>query len=99
MWSRVVLALTFSLAGCAQTDAPPPSVPAQVVAPVCPHKTMCKEMTSCAEAEYQLKTCHQYALDKNKSGIPCPKEHCGTTKEEMLKRISAKPYTPPPFAP
>jgi hypothetical protein len=102
MWSRILLALTLCFTGCTQEEAPSSPLAQEqtkLVLPVCPRKTTCKEMTSCAEAAYQLTTCHQYALDKNRTGIPCQKEHCGPTKEEMLKRITAKPYTPPPATP
>ena len=37
----------------------------------CSPKKTCKEMISCAEAQYRLKECGQKQLDRDKDGIPC----------------------------
>lgn len=37
----------------------------------CKGKTVCKQMKSCAEAKFYLKTCKLYRLDRDNDGIPC----------------------------
>lgn len=37
----------------------------------CSSKTMCKQMTSCAEAKFYLNSCAMRNLDKNGDGVPC----------------------------
>jgi hypothetical protein len=95
--------MTCALPACALDERPEPRPVTKVVTktvvrtvyPVCPRKTACKEMTSCAEAVYQLTTCHQYQLDRNDNHIPCERQWCGTSTEEMEKRIRENPYRPP----
>lgn len=38
---------------------------------VCTHKTRCEEMTSCAEARFQLEHCGADQLDRDGDGVPC----------------------------
>lgn len=37
----------------------------------CSGKTTCREMTTCAEAEFYLRTCGVAKLDRDRDGIPC----------------------------
>ncbi|MDD5272180.1 MAG: thermonuclease family protein [Methylovulum sp.] len=37
----------------------------------CSGKTVCREMTSCAEAEFYLNTCGLRRLDRDSDGVPC----------------------------
>lgn len=37
----------------------------------CEGKTVCKQMQSCDEAKFYLKTCKLYKLDRDNDGIPC----------------------------
>lgn len=43
----------------------------------CSGKKVCREMTSCREANYYLKSCGVTSLDGDSDGIPCEVEHCG----------------------
>lgn len=38
---------------------------------VCDSKATCKEMTSCAEAQFYLKTCGLLSLDRDRDGVGC----------------------------
>jgi hypothetical protein len=43
----------------------------------CDGRTMCAEMTSCAEAKYFLKHCAATKMDGDSDGIPCEDQWCG----------------------
>ena len=45
----------------------------------CGHKKHCRQMSSCAEANFYLTRCGAKALDRNKNGIPC-EELCAGKK-------------------
>jgi deoxyribonuclease-1 len=68
------------LAACAgnQPAQPtPPPTPKPTLTPTpkagydCSVKKACKDMTSCAEAKFQLTECGNKSLDRNGDGIPC----------------------------
>jgi cold shock CspA family protein len=56
-------------------------VSARAVAPAavpyrCDGRTMCSQMTSCAEATYFLNNCPGTKMDGNHDGIPCEQQWC-----------------------
>ena len=42
----------------------------------CDGRTICSQMTSCAEATYFLKNCPGTQMDGNKDGVPCEMQWC-----------------------
>jgi cold shock CspA family protein len=42
----------------------------------CDGRTMCSQMTSCAEAEYFLRNCPNTQMDGNNDGEPCEQQWC-----------------------
>ena len=42
----------------------------------CDPRTHCAQMTSCAEAKYFLKNCHDADLEVDNAGLPCPRRWC-----------------------
>ena len=48
---------------------PAPAQPAAAMA--CGRKHFCREMTSCAEARFYLRSCGLARLDRDHDGIPC----------------------------
>jgi Excalibur calcium-binding domain len=42
----------------------------------CDGRTLCSQMTSCAEATYFLRNCPGTKMDGNHDGIPCEKQWC-----------------------
>ena len=61
-------------------EAPDTQIPAAVVAPSSPYscdgRTMCSQMTSCAEATYFLRNCPNTQMDGNNDGEPCESQWC-----------------------
>lgn len=59
----------------AQTDTPPPPAPRETRPATsrftCGGKTVCREMSSCAEARFYLEQCGLTRLDRDRDGIPC----------------------------
>lgn len=64
-------------------------VPAQPTGPVaadaapaagfkCDQRTVCSQMTSCAEAKFFLKNCPDVDLRPDASGVPCPLRWCSS---------------------
>lgn len=43
----------------------------------CDGRTLCADMTSCAEARYFLKHCAASRMDGDGDGIPCEDQWCG----------------------
>ena len=43
----------------------------------CDGRTHCREMRSCAEAEFFLRNCPGTKMDGDKDGIPCEDQFCG----------------------
>lgn len=80
----VVLALgSYGYAEYSAWTSPPPemvdqsemfSVPASYR---CDGRTMCSQMTSCAEAKYFLRNCPNVRMDGDHDGIPCEDQWCG----------------------
>jgi cold shock CspA family protein len=65
------------------TRSPPVPSPAQAAAqPMpstefkCDGRTMCSQMTSCAEAKYFLQHCPNTQMDGNNDGEPCEQQWC-----------------------
>ena len=52
-----------------------PVAPAQVFH--CDGRTMCPQMTSCAEATYFLQQCPGVQMDGDGDGVPCERQWCG----------------------
>lgn len=48
----------------------------QSVTFICDGRTMCSQMTSCAEAEYFLQQCPNTKMDGNGDGEPCEQQWC-----------------------
>jgi hypothetical protein len=42
----------------------------------CDGRTMCPQMTSCAEATYFIKHCPNTKMDGNNDGVPCERQWC-----------------------
>ena len=71
-------------------------------------KKYCREMSSCAEARYQLETCGYRNLDGDSDGIPCenvcgqsPVEHRGAGPPALpfaAPADKARPNTAPPVS-
>jgi len=60
----------------------PADIPARPAAPAptasrCDGRTMCSEMTSCAEATYFIKHCPNTKMDGDHDGVPCERQLCG----------------------
>lgn len=43
----------------------------------CDGRTLCPQMTSCAEATFFLRNCPNVRMDGNNDGIPCEQQWCG----------------------
>ena len=55
----------------------PTSLPAKPsVSYKCDERTMCSQMTSCAEAEFFLRNCPNTQIDGNNDGEPCEQQWC-----------------------
>jgi hypothetical protein len=63
---------------------------------ICAVVKSCREITTCAEAQYRLATCGHQRLDFNRNGIPC-ENRCGMTQWDMAEKIAKEggPYSPP----
>jgi cold shock CspA family protein len=82
----IVLAMAAALAwtGCrhysarlvANRPAPAAATPPATLAYRCDGRTMCSEMTSCAEATWFLRNCPGTKMDGNNDGVPCEKQWC-----------------------
>jgi len=65
-----------------KTESPPPSVPKASIAEAasspykCDGRTMCSQMTSCAEARYFVQHCPNTKMDGNNDGEPCEQQWC-----------------------
>lgn len=65
-----------------KTESPPASAPRASVAETAPSpfkcdgRTMCSQMTSCAEARYFVQHCPNTKLDGNGGGEPCEQQWC-----------------------
>ena len=46
----------------------------------CDGRTMCSQMTSCAEALYFLRNCPDVEMDGNGDGEPCESQWCGNSR-------------------
>ncbi|HMN58538.1 MAG TPA: cold shock domain-containing protein [Ottowia sp.] len=44
----------------------------------CDGRTMCSQMTSCAEATYFLQNCPGTKMDGNRDGVPCEQQWCSS---------------------
>lgn len=42
----------------------------------CDGRTLCREMTSCAEATYFLRNCPNVQMDGDGDGVPCERQWC-----------------------
>ena len=42
----------------------------------CDGRTLCPQMTSCAEATYFVQNCPNTEMDGNNDGVPCEKQWC-----------------------
>jgi hypothetical protein len=73
--NRITLATCAFLSTLALAQCESPSEPEEKF--TCAGKTVCKEMTSCAEARYYLTQCGVTTLDGDSDGIPCEVEQCG----------------------
>ncbi|WP_372017085.1 cold shock domain-containing protein [Pseudoxanthomonas sp. 10H] len=51
-------------------------VPASSAAFECDGRTLCSEMTSCAEATYFIQHCPGVRMDGNGDGVPCEQQWC-----------------------
>lgn len=65
----------------ARTNSEPSTVQAATASPAssafkCDGRTMCSQMTSCAEARYFLKHCPNTKMDGNNDGEPCEQQWC-----------------------
>lgn len=58
----------------AQASAAPTESPPRFT---CDGRTMCSQMTSCAEAAYFIKHCPNTKMDGNRDGVPCEQQWCG----------------------
>jgi len=50
-----------------------PATPAEFT---CDMRTHCAQMTSCAEAKYFQKNCHDADLEVDTAGVPCARRWC-----------------------
>jgi hypothetical protein len=65
----------------ASTVAYPPPAPTETAGDVspafsCDGRTMCSQMTSCAEATYFIQHCPNTKMDGNNDGEPCERQWC-----------------------
>ncbi len=58
----------------AQHDVPSPVQSATSLR--CDGRTMCSQMTSCAEAKFFLRNCPGTKMDGNRDGVPCEQQWC-----------------------
>ena len=57
----------------ARTAATPTQSPSRFS---CDGRTMCTQMTSCAEATYFIEYCPNTKMDGNRDGVPCEQQWC-----------------------
>jgi hypothetical protein len=57
----------------APVQRPAPAEPAAS----CDGRTMCSQMTSCAEATYFIRNCPNTTMDGDDDGVPCESQWCG----------------------
>ena len=63
--------------GSAHTAEEPASFEASSPAQFrCDGRTMCSQMTSCAEATFFLQNCPNTEMDGDRDGIPCERQWC-----------------------
>lgn len=86
--SRVVFSFLAIAAICSygysrfpRTVLEPSAVQAKTTSPArpifkCDGRTMCSQMTSCAEAQYFLEHCPNTKMDGNNDGEPCEQQWC-----------------------
>ncbi|CAM5789789.1 MAG: cold shock domain-containing protein [Burkholderiales bacterium] len=75
-WAAYGNRQTGIVAPLSATDGPvSPSQPS-TVAFRCDGRTMCSQMTSCAEATYFLQNCPGTKMDGNRDGVPCEQQWC-----------------------
>lgn len=65
-------AISQTVQRAAISKTPPLASPSQR----CDGRTMCSQMTSCAEATYFLKNCPGTRMDGNNDGVPCEMQWC-----------------------
>jgi cold shock CspA family protein len=62
-------------------DASDPFAPLEPAAPAsrysCDGRTMCSQMSSCAEATYFIRNCPGTQMDGDGDGVPCESQWCG----------------------
>jgi hypothetical protein len=77
-----LLAMLLAAApAAAQAPRPePPRGPWQ-----CGTKTYCRQMTSCAEAQFHYRTCGLLRLDGDRDGVPCERL-CGPSRQDPPRR-------------
>jgi hypothetical protein len=52
-------------------------LPASAASPYsCDGRTMCSQMTSCAEATYFIRNCPNTQMDGDSDGVPCESQFC-----------------------
>ncbi|MCK3655776.1 hypothetical protein A4G19_08405 [Pasteurellaceae bacterium Macca] len=51
----------------------------------CTGRPYCKDMSSCAEAKYQMNVCGYHKLDRDNDGIPC-ENVCGKGSGKKIKK-------------
>lgn len=72
----------YAFTGYTQDDPEPVAVPAVAASPApsprfsCDGRTMCSQMTSCAEARFFLQHCPDTKMDGNGDGEPCERQWC-----------------------
>jgi cold shock CspA family protein len=79
-----IAAIAFHLYSRNPRPIEPDSVDAPVVAASpeapsrfqCDGRTMCSQMTSCAEAKYFIRHCPNTKMDGNGDGVPCEQQWC-----------------------
>ncbi len=54
----------------------PAAVPVPAGAFRCDGRTLCSQMTSCAEATFFLRNCPNTRMDGNRDGVPCEQQWC-----------------------
>jgi hypothetical protein len=70
-------------AGAFASFAPPKPAAISAAPPAsadfkCDARTVCSQMTSCAEAKYFLKNCPDVDLRPDRMGLPCPLQWCSS---------------------
>ena len=76
LWAAYGTRQDVPLASQSAADGRVPAPQPSAVAFRCDGRTMCSQMSSCAEATYFLQNCPGTKMDGNRDGVPCEQQWC-----------------------